>query len=65
MPFCCAWILKSGPRLDWLLAGRLRRFRGLLGADFGRAMARDAERDDPAVHPYHRDEFSALARAAS
>lgn len=60
-----AILLRVWPKLDWLLAGRLRRFRGITVADLGRAMARDAERDDPGVHVYHWDEFSALARAAS
>ncbi|MCY1054533.1 NAD(P)H-binding protein [Nannocystis sp. SCPEA4] len=58
-----AILLAVWPKLDWVLAGPLRKFRGITVADLGRAMARDAERDDPGVHVYHWDEFSALARA--
>ncbi|WAS96830.1 NAD(P)H-binding protein [Nannocystis punicea] len=60
-----AILLAVWPKLDLLLAGPLRRFRGITVADLGRAMARDAERDDPGVHVLHWDEFSALAREST
>jgi len=60
-----AILLAVWPKLRWLLAGPLRKLRGVTVADLGRAFARDAERDDLGVHVYHWDEFSALAREAT
>lgn len=42
-----AVLLAVWPRIDWLFAGPLRRFRGIRVEDLGRAMALNAARDAP------------------
>ena len=41
-------LLTLWPKLDWILAGPLRRFRGIRVDDLGRAIAVNAARDAPA-----------------
>ncbi len=42
-----AVILSVWPRLDWMLAGPLRRYRGIRVEDLGRAITMNAARDAP------------------
>ena len=42
-----AVVLAAWPKLDWMFAGPLRRFRGVRVEDLGRAMATNAARDAP------------------
>ena len=42
-----AVILAMWPKLDWMLAGPLRRYRGVRVEDLGRAIAMNAARDAP------------------
>lgn len=53
-----AVLLAVWPKLDWLLAGPLRRFRAIRVEDLGRAMVMNAARDAPAgVEIYEWDGF--------
>jgi len=42
-----AVVLAVWPRIDWIFAGPLRRYRGVRVEDLGRAMAMNAARDAP------------------
>jgi uncharacterized protein YbjT (DUF2867 family) len=57
-----AIVLKVWPRLGFLLAGRLRKYRGIRVEELGRAMAREAERARIGVQALHWDEFKQLLR---
>lgn len=58
-----ALLLALWPRLHWLLAGRLRRFRGIRVEDLGRAIALNAARDRPAgVEVLEWDGFQRILR---
>lgn len=52
------------PKLDWALAGRLRRYRGIKVEDLGRAIALDAARAGEGVATYTWDDFHEILRSA-
>jgi hypothetical protein len=52
------------PKIDFLLQGPLRRYRGIRVDDLGRAIALDAAREEPAegTHIYEWDAFQGILR---
>lgn len=59
--------LAMWPKLDFLLAGAMRRYRGIRVEDLGRAIAIDAAREEPAegTHIYEWDGFQEILRGAA
>jgi len=56
-----AVILAVWPKLDWMFAGPLRRFRGIRVGDLGRAIAMNAAYDAPGgVEIYEWDGFQRI-----
>jgi uncharacterized protein YbjT (DUF2867 family) len=61
-----AVLLAVWPRLDWMLAGPMRRFRGIRVEDLGKAMAMNAARDaPPGVEIFEWDGFQRVLDADS